>query len=105
MTRTFNTPTETANIDFEVDGEKFSALPPTKLPANVFIAYYSTTEDGNALTGLVDFLGNVLVDDSKERFLSRLAPGSENPIPLTTLGDIGSYLVGLYATGEEEDAA
>lgn len=100
MSKDFNT-VQTEVIEFTVDGEKYTALPASKLPSGTVIKYLNEST-GSPIESLLEFLTVVLDEDSAERFQARVDGETDNPIPFGLLAEIAGWIVGEYFKSEEE---
>lgn len=91
--KTFNVTKTEEPITFDVDGEEFEAIPADRLPAGALADYFQHINEGNLFKAHDAFFETVLTEDSYKRFDARLND-KVNPITISVLGDIASWLLG-----------
>lgn len=97
--KSFSTSEALENIEFDIDGEDYVAVPPNRLPGYVLIQYSETVQAGKLYEAHKLFFNQVLVGDSKERFDARLKSGDDEkaPITLAMMIEIAEYLITAYS--------
>jgi len=78
---------------FTVGNEAFEVIPAEKLLASGLATYFQSINDGDLFKAHDAFLEIALTNDSYKRFNSRLY-SKNNPITLSTLAEVTSWLVG-----------
>lgn len=87
-------------VTFKVDEDEFEAIPANRLPAGILGKYFEQINNSQLFAAHEDFFKAVLTEESFKVFEDRLN-SKESPIPITTLGDIASWLLGeVYMSGE-----
>ena len=89
-------------VTFELDGEKFTALP--AIPGAKlldFIRDADSGDGGRAAQALVDFLQDVIVEEDRDRF-AELIRDERRPIEIALIAEICEWLVGEYAVRPTE---
>ena len=103
--KTFNVTKTDEPITFSVDGDEFEAIPADRLPAGALATYFSHIQAGDLFKAHDAFFETVLTEDSYARFNERLN-SKENPITVSVLGDIASWLLGdEYMGGKATEEA
>lgn len=89
-------------VTFELDGEKFTAVP--AIPGAKlldFIADADSDDGGRASQALVDFMQGVIIEQDRDRFAA-LIRDEERVVEIETLAEICEWLVGEYAARPTE---
>jgi hypothetical protein len=91
----------TEAVEFEVDADKFIAIPANRLPAGVLAKYFEKINDSRIFDAQELFFKTVLTEDSAKLFFERME-SVENPITVPVMGDIAAWLLGeVYMQGED----
>lgn len=91
--KTFKVTKTNEPIIFEVNDEKFEAVPADNLSAGILSEYFQNINEGNLFKAHDYFFKTVLIEESYERFYTRLN-SKTNPITVKVLGDITAWLLG-----------
>lgn len=83
-------------LEFELEGESYTAIAPNRLPGNVLINYVEEVSEGKVYVGHKHFFEKALVPESAERFLKGL-DSTEAPIPLQQMIEVAEWLVNEYS--------
>jgi hypothetical protein len=83
-------------LEFEIDGDTFTAIAPNRLPGNVLIEYVENIQSGKVYQGHKEFFERALLPESAERFNSRLNDPA-NPIPLQQMIEVAEWLTVEYS--------
>lgn len=94
--KSFKTSEALENVEFDVDGEDFIAVPPNRLPANVLIRYSEKVQEGKLYEAHRDFFNRALVEESAARFEAKLSSG-DTPVTLPMMIEIAEYLISAYS--------
>ncbi|SRR6266498_2598284 len=83
-------------LEFEIDGDTFTAIAPNRLPGNVLIEYVENIQLGRVYQGHKTFFTKALLPESGERFEDRLN-NPDNPISLEVMIEVAEWLTSSYS--------
>lgn len=83
-------------LEFEIDGDSFTAIAPNRLPGNVLISYVEDVQSGKVYQGHKSFFEKALLPESSLRFNERL-DNPANPIPLQQMIEVAEWLTEEYS--------
>lgn len=87
-------------VTFDIDDDTFEAIPSNRLPAGALAKYFDQINDNRLFDAHDYFFQTVLTEDSSKKFFERME-SIDNPITVTVMGDVASWLLGeVYMQGE-----
>lgn len=99
-TKRFSVGDVSGPVEFEIDNDKFVAIPSNRLPAGVLAKYFEKINEGKIFEAQDYFFETVLTADSAKLFFERME-SVENPITVPIIGEIAAWLLGeVYVQGE-----
>lgn len=95
MKKIFNSNLELVepSIEFEIDGDQFTAIPASRLPGGALDRYFKAVSAGDIFEAHHDFFQVVLDKKSYDLFVERFN-STERPITLQMLGEVSGWLLG-----------
>lgn len=94
--KVFKTAVAQEPLEFEIDGDSFTAIAPNRLPGNVLISYVEDITEGHVYLGHKKLFEKSLLPESAEKFAARL-DSTENPINLQQMIEVAEWLVEEYS--------
>lgn len=94
--KVFQTAVAQDPLEFEIDGDTFTAIAPNRLPGNVLISYVEEVGEGKVYLGHKHLFEKTLVPESAVLFSERL-DSTEKPINLQQMIEVAEWLVQEYS--------
>lgn len=88
---------DAAPLEFDLDGETFTAYPPTGGQLAIVMASMGRHSDASEkIVGVIDFLDSILEEEGQARIRERLLDRND-PFDLDNIEEILNYLVGEWS--------
>lgn len=100
----FNLTEATEPVIFEIDNDKFEALPANRLSAGALAKYFEQVNEGKIFEAHMVFFETVLTEESYKLFDQRMH-SKDWPITMQMMADVSSWLLGEVYMGGKASAS
>lgn len=103
--KTFTSKPHAEPVVFTVDSDEFTALSSTEMPGGVLDAYFKKVKEGEIFEAHYELFRFALDEKSFKLFEDRFNSKTGNPITVSMLAEIATWLLGTVYMGEDDSNA